>query len=117
MIFYSSISLSQSKFENGYYIDNSGAKINCKIRYNDWKNNPTEFTIKDNDEAPTKNISISDIKELTIGNLAKYIKAEVDLDTSIDNIQRMDTVKNPKFIKNCIVKSFGRRKKQFIFIY
>ncbi|MEC4051089.1 hypothetical protein OX284_016760 [Flavobacterium sp. SUN046] len=103
LLSYSAIALSQTKFENGYYIDKSGTKINCKIKNYDWKNNPTEFIIKNSDEDSPKNILSTEIKEISIGSIVKFIKAQVDLDTSTENIQQIDSVKSPKYINKTVL--------------
>lgn len=103
LLSYSAIVLSQTKFENGYYIDKSGTKINCKIKNVDWKNNPTEFTIKNADGETPKNILSTEINEISIGSALKFIKAQVDIDTSTENIQQLDSIKSPKYINKTVL--------------
>ncbi len=95
--------VSQTKFETGYYISNGGSKINCLIKNYDWKNNPTKFEIKNSSTDAVQNISINEIKELGIDNEVKFIKSDVNIDTSSDNIQTMDTIKEPKFNKRTVL--------------
>ena len=39
----------QTKFEKGYFVDNSGQRTEVLIKNLDWKNNPTEFEFKKNE--------------------------------------------------------------------
>lgn len=73
---------SQTHFEAGYYIDNLDKKVNCLIKNTDWKNNPTEFKYKLNENDEIKVATIDDIKEFVIYNFAKYIRATVGVDRS-----------------------------------
>ena len=36
----------QISFEKGYFINNANQKTNCLIKNQDWKDNPTEFEYK-----------------------------------------------------------------------
>ncbi len=51
----------QNNFEEGYYIDNSGNKINCLIKNLDWKNSPESIVVKNNN-GEEKLINILDFK-------------------------------------------------------
>lgn len=73
---------SQKNFLKGYYIDNSGKKIDCLIKNSDWEYNPVSFEIKSNPEETPTEISISEAKEFAIDGYFKYIKETVDIDNS-----------------------------------
>jgi len=87
----------QIKFEKGYIIDKNGNKKVCLIKNVDWRNNPTEieYKIKNLDKIETANIN--NIIEFGVDNFSKYIVATVKIDRSSENIQKLDTNRNPNF--------------------
>lgn len=80
---------SQIGFEKGYYIDNNNQKINCLIKNIDWKNNPTEFEYILSENSDPKIETIKSVKEFGINNISKYIRINVDIDRSSDNINEL----------------------------
>ena len=88
---------SQITFEKGYFIDLSNKKIKCLIRNVDWKNNPDSFEYKLSEEGETKTNNLKLIREFGIDNVAKYIRAKVNMDRSSENITTLSKVKNPIF--------------------
>ena len=90
-------SYSQISFENGYYIDNTNQKINCLIKNSDWKDNPTEFEYKLSEKSDSKNATIRSVKEFGIYNNSKYIRSNVKIDRSSDDINFLSNDMNPKF--------------------
>lgn len=96
-IIFSSNSYSQINFEKGYYIDKTNQKVNCLIKNIDWKYNPTEFEYKllENDEIKLANLE--DVKEFSIENVSKYVRATVNIDRSSENINSLSHEKNPIF--------------------
>lgn len=88
---------SQITFEKGFYINNDGQKTICLIKNIDWVNNPTEFQIKLNENNEVKTITIDNVKEVTIYNISKHIRANVKIDKSFDNLQKLSHDKNPIF--------------------
>ena len=50
LLFLSFIGFTQIRFEKGYFITNYGKRIDCFIKDIDWKNNPTKFDYKLNEE-------------------------------------------------------------------
>lgn len=88
---------SQISFEKGYYIDNANQKIECLIKNNDWRNNPTEFEYKFSENSETKIATVKTIKEFTITNVSKYIRSTVNIDRSDSNIDNLSKDKNPIF--------------------
>ena len=88
---------SQISFEKGYYISNSNQKIECLVKNYDWVYNPTEIEYKLAENKETRTTSIDAIKEFGIYNISKYIKATVNIDISSDNVNKLNTDKNPVF--------------------
>ena len=81
LLLVSAACFSQKNFIKGYYIDNSGKKIDCLIKNSDWAYNPNLFEIKTN-EGVSKEISISEAKEFAIEGYSKYVRETVEIDNS-----------------------------------
>lgn len=88
---------SQITFEKGFYINNDGQKTICLIKNIDWINNPTEFQIKLTENNEVKTITIDNVKEVTIYDISKHIRANVKIDKSFDNLNKLSHDKNPIF--------------------
>jgi len=76
-------SFAQSDFENGYFINNSGERIDCLIKNEDWIKNPTQFEYKLSENAEFKIGKLSDVKAFAVGKNFKYEKASVGIDRNI----------------------------------
>ena len=96
----------QTKFKKGYFIDNSGQKTDCLIRDVDWKYNPTQFEYKISENDAVRIAGIENVKEFNIIDIANYIKADVDIDISQDNINYISQKKEPIFIKKTLFLKF-----------
>jgi hypothetical protein len=92
----------QNTFEKGFYIDNNGNKIEGSIKNLDWYKNPSEFEFKTDDKASPKLLEIKNVKEFEIDNRIKYVRAEVNIDTSSDNINSLSDGKEPVFVKETV---------------
>lgn len=90
-------SYSQISFEKGYYIDNSGQKIECLIKNKDWAFNPIDFKYKTSENEDTKTIGIQSVQEFGIYDVAKYIRKTVNVDISSVDINDLSVDRNPIF--------------------
>ena len=91
-------SFAQIRFEEGYYIDNNGNRTECLIKNIDWRDNPTEFKFKLNDNAEVESKNIEEIKEFGIYEESRFIKAKVEIDhSSKERIDQMSKNKDPEF--------------------
>jgi len=99
LVFFSVNSFSQISFEKGYFIDNSNKKTECLIKNMDWKINPTEIDYKLTENDESKTIYIKNIKEFSVNNQSKYIRATVDIDRSSENLDQLNFDRNPVFNK------------------
>jgi hypothetical protein len=90
-------SYSQIDFEKGYFIDESGNRIECLIRNMDWRNNPVGFEYKVTQDEKIHTASVSNIKEFGVYEVLKYIRAIVRIDRSGDKINNMNSNRNPDF--------------------
>ncbi|GAA4762409.1 MULTISPECIES: porin family protein [Flavobacterium] len=102
LLLLTNVLFAQINFEKGYYIDNSGQKIEGLIKDEDWMNNPTKFLFKKNDNDVENTKSIRDIKEFVIDNFSKYERVEVMIDTSSVDWRRLSYNKNPEWSKKVI---------------
>lgn len=90
-------SFSQINFEKGYFINNSGGKIDCFIKNIDWKNNPTTFIYKLSENESPKTATIEIVKEFGVNNISKYSRAKVNIDRSSELAGKLSTHKTPDF--------------------
>lgn len=88
---------SQISFENGYFINNSGQKVDCQIKNIDWKNNPIEFEYRLSDDDEIKRATIKTVKEFGVYNISKYSRYIVKIDRSSDIVTRLSKLKSPVF--------------------
>jgi hypothetical protein len=114
---YSVQSFSQIQFENGYFINESGQKIECLIKNVDWKNNPTEFEYKMSEDAAVQKASISTVKEFGINGFPKNIRASVKIDRSSDLMNKMGSDKNPIFQEETLFLKVLIESKASLFVY
>lgn len=87
----------QISFEQGYYIDNNGQKVNCLIKNIDWKNNPTQFTYKLSINSEIQKGTIKSVKEFGIDNSSKYVRTIVNIDRSSENTNHLSHQRKPIF--------------------
>ena len=92
----------QITFEKGYFISNSGEKIECLIKNIAWKDNPTEFIYKHNASSSEKTNTIKSVKEFGVYNYSKYIRVNVNIDKSSDITGKLSDNRNPVFIKDIL---------------
>ena len=91
------IASAQINFEQGYYIDNSGKKINCLIRNMDWRGNPTSFQYKITAETRVETTDILQVQEFGIGNQFKFQRSAVMIDRSSDLNSELSNQRAPEF--------------------
>lgn len=89
----------QNKFEQGYFIRNNGTKVTCLIKNDDWSDNPTSFVYKTDENGSEQTGQLALIKEFAVVSAHKYLRYEVDIDRSSNNITKMSTKRTPVFTK------------------
>lgn len=87
----------QIKFESGYFIKSDGERVECLIRNSEWKDNPSEFEYRMAENAEIQKGDLKTVKEFGVYDVSKYLRAEVDLDRSSDNVADLNTNRNPKY--------------------
>ncbi|MCG2611484.1 porin family protein [Flavobacterium sp. SM15] len=87
----------QTRFEKGYYIDNTGNKTEGLIKNLDWKNNPTslEFKITESDEP--KELTINTVAEFGIDNASKFVRFDIDIERSKTRLSDVSISREPEF--------------------
>lgn len=86
---------SQTNFESGYLIKTNDTKVDCFIKNEDWKSNPTTFEYKLMEDGEIKIGNLTTVKEFGSGESFKYIKATVDVDQSNDKVENLSDERNP----------------------
>jgi hypothetical protein len=99
---FTTLSYAQIKYEKGYFISNNDSKTECLIYNMDWSINPVEFIYKSTEDAKPLTIGIQDVKEFGVYNFSKYVRAEVNIDTSAEDLNKLSRTKNPEFIKKTV---------------
>ncbi len=89
----------QITFEPGYYLDNSGNRVEGLIRNVDWKDNPDAFTFKSNVSNEAVEIKVSEAQEFGVFDAfnVKYIRFTVAMDRSSDLVGDLSTIRAPEF--------------------
>jgi len=93
---------SQTIFEKGYIIDNSNDKINCFIKDLNWLDNPESFEYKIQIDGEVLTGLAENIKEFGILNYVKYRRFSVDIDQSSNNINQLNSERNPVFVNQTV---------------
>lgn len=93
---------SQNIFEKGYFISNNDQKIECLIKNNDWKSNPSSFEYKVSENSKIIVVDIKAAKEFGIYTFSKHVRSTVKLDKSSENINELSTEKDPAFVEEVL---------------
>lgn len=96
LVTFSFTSMSQELFQEGYFIDNNGEKINCLIKNEGWIDNPREFQYKMSASDDASKGRIDDIAEFSVGE-TKFIRWTIDLDYSSNKTEKLSSKKEPEF--------------------
>lgn len=98
----STFSFGQTSFEEGYFIDNSFDTISCFIKNIDWLNNPEKIKYKLSKNGNELAASISNIREFGISNNSKFVRIEVKMDQSSEDIDKLGSSRNPEFTEEVL---------------
>lgn len=91
------LSIGQINFEPGYFISNNGVKTECLIKNWDWRNNPKnfEYVLKENE--PINSKSIAEVSEFKVSNNYKFIRFNVKIDKSSEQLTELSDEKEPEW--------------------
>ncbi len=107
----------QITFEKGYFVKNTGEKTECLIKNLDWKNNPTQFEYKTSLDSDSKMASLRTIKEFGIIGIVKYQRHDVDIDVSKQDLNDLNTNRNPEFEKSTVFLKVLTEGKATLYVY
>lgn len=103
LILFSSFgALAQVDFEKGYFIDETGTRVDCLIKNLGWNNNPTSFDYKESESGEVLSRTIIDTKEFAIGDEVKFEKYTVQVDLSSDVVDELTKYKKPDFSEKTV---------------
>jgi hypothetical protein len=90
-------------FEKGYLYQNDGKRLDCLIKNLHWKNNPSRVDYKLSEEGEVRTIVIDSVQEFQINNGVKFIRANVDIDRSLETLSELTADKQPNFRKELLL--------------
>ncbi|MEM7367079.1 MAG: outer membrane beta-barrel protein [Bacteroidota bacterium] len=88
----------QIEFQPGYFITESGNRVECLIKNVDWENNPREIRYRLQANSDIQTARVETITEFGIHEFNKYQRATVQLDTSEEKLDRLSFRSEPEFI-------------------
>ncbi len=95
-------SFSQINFEPGYFIRNNGAKTQCLIKNMAWKNNPESFEYKLSESSEPQTALLINVKEFSVDNAYKFTRFTVDIDRSVDYVERLTSEREANYVKDTL---------------
>jgi hypothetical protein len=96
-ILISSSNVAQVTFEKGYVIDSAGRRMDCEIRYLGWYHNPRfiDYRLTGKDEEGA--FDVNSVKEFGVTGYCRYIAADVEMDRSPEDLERLSDSKQPEW--------------------
>lgn len=85
----------QNNYKKGYFIDNENIRTDCFIKNSDWLKNPLLFKYKLSEDGEILEGDIKNVKEFSIPNYFKFIRADVNIDISPSGLKNISADKNP----------------------
>lgn len=95
LFFITEFCVAQATFEQGYIVDTSGRRIDCRIQIPKWNGTPVEFFYKTDDSAGIRHVTPEGVKEFGLNGSSRYISAAVNIDISSDNEDNPSDMKDP----------------------
>jgi len=92
----------QITFQQGYYIDDSGARVDCLIKNMDWDSNPSGFQYKMSDTSEPLLATIDQVEEFGIGTGIVYKRCSVNIDRSSEKMEEITYNRHPVFNKELL---------------
>lgn len=88
----------QTRYKEGYFIDNNGQATKCLIYDVDWLNNPKDFKYRFEERGEIRTLGLSDVKEFGVDG-SRFVYAEVDIDTALQETKNLNYNRNPEWKK------------------
>lgn len=117
LLFTSLFTTAQIDFEPGYFIDNTGNRVDCLIKNVGWRDNPSQFEYRMERNGISKTANVENVKEFGIGKYLKYEKHEVDIDFSSDITSELSRNSNPEFKRQTVFLKLLVEGKASLFVY
>ncbi len=86
---FSTYSIAQIVFEKGYFIKNSGERIECLIKNKDWKDNPNNFEYKRSQDSEVSITSLKEASEFGVYERSKFKRFNIGIDRSSSDLNDM----------------------------
>jgi hypothetical protein len=90
-------SFGQVDFEKGYFINNENQRIECLIKNYDLNLNPIEVEYKLDENDMSQKGNLMNIKEFGIIGSSRYVRADVKIDVSPWEMDKLSKVRNPEW--------------------
>src|ERR1039457_6966491 len=87
--------IGQSKYEQGYFINNNDQKIDCLIKKTAWRKNPSGFHYRLNGNDSTGKGTLENAKEFGLQGGPTFIRFLVNIDRSSEETDHISTLRNP----------------------
>ncbi|MDR5591781.1 hypothetical protein [Christiangramia sp. SM2212] len=87
---------SQIQFEKGYFVTNTGEKVECLIKNSDWIYNPDSFDYKLSEDAEIKTAELAEIQEFKVDEFY-FIKKSAEIEMSSEKTSELSTERKPNF--------------------
>lgn len=89
LLIFSSLSIYAQRFEDGYYIDLDGNRIETQIEKRNWSTWSNSSVLIKTANGSSERISIDQITEFGVDGVTKFIVREVQVDRSYDNLDKL----------------------------
>lgn len=117
IIFITLNSWSQNTFQPGYIITTSGQKLDCLIKDKNWKINPRDIDYKLTLESETLNATIKDIKEFSVPTKFHFVRAQVQVDKTTDDIPKLGYKRGPEYVSDTLFLKYIVEGEQSLLYY
>lgn len=107
----------QAPFVQGYFITNEGQKVDCLVKNIDWKNNPSRFSYKIDEDSSPETATLENTAEFGIGNTIRFIRHTVNIDRSGSSTNRLSNQKDPEFSREQVFLKVLVEGKGILFSY
>ena len=95
------LGFSQNTYQQGYCINNDGAKTECLIRNIAWKDNPTEFEYKLNETSESQKANIKNVSEFNVSGY-NFRRFDVQIDRSGTDVAYLSSKAEPEWMKETV---------------
>lgn len=92
----------QVQFVPGFFINENDQRIDCFIKNTDNISSPTQFSYKLTLDGAVNIATLEDVKEFEMVGIAKFIKQNIKIDISTDDLNLMVSDRNPTFKKEVL---------------